>query len=43
MKIKEIDITTAYLNGYVEEQTFMEAPDYLEDVLEHMVQSRREG
>lgn len=40
MKIEQLDITTAYLNGSVEEEIFMEAPEYLEDILEHIVAAR---
>lgn len=42
MKIEQLDITTAYLNGDLEEEVFMEAPEYLEDILEHIVLSRRD-
>lgn len=43
MKIEQLDITTAYLNGNVEEEIFMEAPEYLENVLELIARDRREG
>ncbi|KMQ86956.1 copia-like retrotransposable protein [Lasius niger] len=41
MKLEQLDITTTYLNGDVEE-IFMEAPEYLEDILKHIDQARRE-
>lgn len=41
MKIEQLDIATAYLNGDLEEEVFM-APEYLEDILEHIVLIRRE-
>lgn len=41
MKIEQLDVTTAYLNGDIEEKIFMEAPEYLEDILEYISQIRR--
>ncbi|KMQ89435.1 reverse transcriptase [Lasius niger] len=42
MKIEQLDITTAYLNGDIKEEIFLEAPEYLEDILEHIGQAKRE-
>lgn len=39
MKIEQIDITTAYLNGNIEE-VFMEVPEYLEEILENIARTR---
>lgn len=36
MTVRQFDITTAYLNGTLEEDVFMEVPDYLEDVLRYI-------
>lgn len=36
MKIEQLDITTAYLNGNVEEEIFIKAK-YLKDILKHIV------
>ncbi|RXX90331.1 hypothetical protein DD587_31795, partial [Klebsiella pneumoniae] len=37
MKIRQLDITTAYLNGIIKEKIFMETPKHLEEILEHIV------
>lgn len=36
MKIQQFDVSTAYLNGELEEETFMEPPKYLKQVLKHI-------
>lgn len=41
MKIEQVDITTAYLNGTVEEEIFMEPPDHIEEILELIVSTKR--
>lgn len=43
MKIHQIDVTTAYLNGELEEQIFMEIPKYTERILEEIVISEKKG
>lgn len=37
------DIVTAYLNGKVQEEIFMEVPDHLEEVLDCITQARYKG
>lgn len=34
MTIRQFDITTAYLNGLIEEELFMETPHFLKEALE---------
>lgn len=41
LKIRQLDVKTAYLNGEVEEQIFMEAPAHFKDVLAHIVQDEK--
>jgi len=41
MTIEQIDITTAYLNGDLEENVLMEPPKNLEDRLEFIIGSRK--
>lgn len=43
MKIHHLDVTTAYLNGVLEEQIFMEIPKFSELVLEEIVATERKG
>lgn len=40
MKIHQLDITTAYLNGTIEEEIFMEKPQMLMESLEEIVKRR---
>lgn len=40
LKIHQIDITTAYLSGTIEEETYMELPELLTECLEKIVRSR---
>ena len=39
MKIRQLDITTAYLNGIIKEKIFMEAPKHLEEILDHILRT----
>lgn len=39
-KMRQYDITTAYLNGILEEQIFMETPGYLKEVLEFIIKQK---
>lgn len=39
MQIKQFDVTTAYLNGVLEEKIYMEVPNYTEDTLEKIILS----
>lgn len=41
LNIHQVDITAAYLNGYLEEEAFMKIPDRLPEVLNRLIQ--REG
>lgn len=41
LQIHQLDITTAYLNGYLEEEVFMKIPERLQEMLERIV--HREG
>lgn len=41
LKIRQLDVKTAYLNGEVEEQIFMETPAHFKDVLAHIVQDEK--
>lgn len=43
MKIHQLDVTTAYLNGELEEQIFMEIPKFLEQILEEIINSEKKG
>lgn len=43
MKIHHLDVTTAYLNGVLEEQIFMEIPKFSELVLKEIVATERKG
>jgi len=42
MSIEQIDITSAYLNGSLLEDTYMEKPDLLEECLEEIMNDKRE-
>ena len=41
LKIQQIDITTAYLNGYLDEKVIMKVPEMLKDMLQKII--RKEG
>lgn len=41
MKIHQLDIVSAYLNGHLEEQNFMEKPEMFEEILKEIL--RRDG
>lgn len=43
MKIKQFDVTTAYLNGVLEENIFMEVPNYTEATLNKIIISETEN
>ena len=43
MHIKHLDVETAYLNGELEEQIFMEVPTFSENVLEEIITSKKKG
>lgn len=43
MKITQLDITTAYLNGSLDEDIFMEIPDLTQELLEHIVRTDRDN
>lgn len=43
MKIEQLDIATAYLNGKIEDEIFMEPPEYFEDILEYITRRKRES
>lgn len=42
MKIQQLDVTTAYLNGFLEEDVYMETPKYLDELLEIIIQTDRD-
>ena len=39
MSMHQIDVTTAYLNGDLDEEIFMELPEFLEEIMQQVVQS----
>ena len=41
MEIKQFDVTTAYLNGVLQEKIFMEIPEYTKETLEMIVRTER--
>ena len=41
MHVRQYDVTTAYLNGEMEEEVFMEPPEKLNDVLKFIIKNRR--
>ena len=41
MNIRQYDVATAYLNAELDEQVFMEVPDWMENVLEHIISEKR--
>jgi len=43
MKIHQLDITTAYLNGIIEEEIYMEMPDMLEESLKLIMKNKKEN
>lgn len=43
MYIHQFDITTAYLNGTLEEKVYMETPDYMEEVLKYITREERKN
>lgn len=38
LNIHQVDITTAYLKGYLEEEVFMKIADRLQETLEKLIQ-----
>lgn len=42
MKMRQFDVTTAYLNGSIEEEIFMEHPEFLKEALEIIIQSEND-
>lgn len=43
MIIEQIDVTTAYLNGVLEQVVYMEVPEMTEDILEHITRTEPRG
>lgn len=43
LKVRQMDITTAYLHGTVEEETYMELPELLRECLEKIIRKRGNG
>lgn len=41
MEIKQLDVTTAYLNGPIKEEVFMEVPEYFAEALEVVIKTER--
>lgn len=39
LKIRQFDIATAYLNGYLDEEIYMETPKHLEETLQRVIDS----
>lgn len=39
MMIEQLDIATTYLNSDIEERILMESPEYLENILEHIIRT----
>ena len=40
LKLRQLDITTAYLNGYMDEVVYMRPPSMMKDYLEKIIESR---
>ena len=40
MNIRQFDVTTAYLNGQISEEIFMDVPDYFKEVLEYIIERK---
>lgn len=38
--MRQLDVTTAYLNGNIKEEIFMKTPEYLREVLEIIVKDK---
>lgn len=43
MFIRQLDITTAYLNGTLKEEVYMEVPEHLENILTHLIRNKQEN
>jgi len=43
IRIEQLDIATAYLNGEVQEEIFMEVLDHVEEALNYITQARQEN
>lgn len=43
MDIRQYDITTAYLNGILDEEVYMEPPKWLEETLRYIVENKKGG
>lgn len=43
MEIRQLDVTSAFLNGELEEQIFMEAPKFIDQALEKLITSKKKG
>lgn len=41
MKIKQLDVTTAYLNGSMKKEVFMKIPNYFTKALEVIIERER--
>lgn len=41
MEMHQVDVTTAYLNGILEEEIYMEVPDFLEELLPELVRESK--
>jgi len=41
MHVRQYDVATAYLNGTLEEEVFMEAPRMMEETLQYMIERER--
>lgn len=42
MKIRQLDVKTAYLNANLDEEIYMEIPELLEEILEKIIKTERE-
>lgn len=41
MDIRQYDVTTAYLNGIIDEEVYMEPPDWFEETLRYIIEKRK--